>query len=464
MIEKSDYRSEMGYDPLLLDLWNLPLHLTFCRVYINTTDQDIVIVNDHNVKFIVPKNGNLTSSLSRYMINTNRDYNLYGIPQDPNSVVVKRGLYIIDTMITTDPETDASYKKYMIGRDYSQYYQPLPMDYYTPSKKTQIVNRVGKDATARKLLRGGTMIGNTMYTSMHGYVANNGPSSIEDITGHDIIDYFKFEVERWMKTINREMGYFIPVEDLLRYETLYDNNADIVVSLSLREDVIMTHPKFDPQRNRDMDFIESKISGDRVIYVPFRWDRQNLYRSTGMDGKVALVEPSPVMPEHKEGTITVLRQEYRHDLGRNVISKDSISLKDPPDVIEDFFLRHGLSFDPFMAGSIFNKDRLDIVKSRLKKEADDEEFAYKREEREFKREEREYKRQEQQQEREFKREQQERQHKEENSFLNWCAKVAKKVEETVKSYAGIVTAGAVVVTGVISAWSKLFKKKEPTTA
>ena len=75
-----------------------------------------------------------------------------------------------------------------------------------------------------------------------------------------------------------------------------------------------------------------------------------------------------------------------------------------------------------------------------------EELAYKREEREYKR------------------EQQKRQHKEDNSFLNWCAKVAKKVEETVKSYAGIVTAGAVVVTGIVTAWSKLFKKKEATTA
>lgn len=446
MIEKSDYRSEIGYDPLLLDLWNLPLHLTFCRVYVNTTEQDIVIVNDHNVKFVVPRNGNLTSSLSGYMINTNRDYNPYAIPQDPNSVVVKRGLYIIDTMITTDHDTDASYKKYTIGRDCSQYYKPLPTDYYTPSKKTQIVNRVGKDATARKLLRGGTMIGNTMYTSMHGYVANNGSSSIEDITGHDIIDYFKNEVNRWVQTINREMSYFIPVEDLLRHETLYDNNADIVVSLSLREDVFMTHPKFDPQRNRDMDFIESKISGDRVIYVPFRGDHTRLFRATGFDGKIAQVEPSPVMPEHKEGTITVLRQVYRHDLGHNVVSKDSISLKDPRDIIEDFLLRHCLTFDPFMAGSIHSKERLDYVKSRLKKEADDEELTYKREEREYKR------------------EQQKRQHKEENSFLNWYAKVAKKVEETVKSYAGIVTAGAVVVTGVISAWSKLFKKKEPTTA
>ena len=446
MIEKSDYRSEIGYDPLLLDLWNLPLHLTFCRVYVNTTEQDIVIVNDHNVKFVVPRNGNLTSSLSGYMINTNRDYNPYAIPQDPNSVVVKRGLYIIDTMITTDHDTDASYKKYTIGRDCSQYYKPLPTDYYTPSKKTQIVNRVGKDATARKLLRGGTMIGNTMYTSMHGYVANNGSSSIEDITGHDIIDYFKNEVNRWMQTINREMSYFIPVQDILLHETLYDNNADIVVSLNLREDVFLVHPKFDPQRNRDMDFIESKISGDRVVYVPFRGDHARLFRATGFDGKIAQVEPSPIMPEHKEGTITVLRQEYRHDLGRNVVSEDSISLKDHPDKIEAFLVKHSLSFDVYMAGSIHSKERLDYIKNRLRKEADDEELAYKREERAYKR------------------EQQERQHKEESSFLNWCARVAKKVEETVKSYAGIVTAGAVVVTAAISAWSKLFKKKEPTTA
>lgn len=444
MIEKSDYRSEIGYDPLLLDLQSLPLHLTFCRVYVNTTEQDIVIVNDHNVKFIIPRNGDVISSLSGYMINSNRSYGC--TPQDQNSAVVRRGLYIIDTMITTDHDTDASYKRYMIGRDYSQYYKHLPTDFYTPSKKTQIVNRVGKDAIARKFLRGGTMIGNTVYTTMHGYVANNGPSSIEDITGHDIIDYFKFEVERWMKTINREMSYFIPVEDLLRHETLYDNNADIVVSLNLREDVFMIHPKFDPQRNRDMDFIESKISGDRVIYVPFRGDHTRLFRATGFDGKVALVEPSPVMPEHGEGTITVLRQEYRHAIGRNVVSKDSISLKDPPDVIEAFLVKHCLTFDPFMAGSIHSKERLDYVKSRLKKEADDEELAYKREERAYKR------------------EQQERQHKEERSFLNWCAKVAKKVEETVKSYAGIVTAGAVVVTGIVTAWSKLFKKKEPTTA
>lgn len=446
MIEKSDYRSEIGFDPLLLDLQSLPLHLTFCRVYVNTTEQDIVIVNDHNVKFVIPRNGNLTSSLSGYMINTNRDYNHYGIPQDSNSVVMRRGLYIIDTMITTDPVTEETYKKYAIGRDYSQYYKPLPTDYYTPSKKTQIVNRVGKDAIARKFLRGGTMIGNTMYTSMHGYVTNNGPSSIEDITGHDIIDYFKNEVSRWMQTINREMSYFIPVEDLLRHETLYDNNADIVVSLSLREDVFMTHPKFDPQRNRDIDFIESKISGDRVIYVPFRGDHTKLFRATGFDGKLAQVEPSPVMPEHKEGTITVLRQEYRHDLGRNVVSKDNISLKDPPEVIEAFLVKHCLTFDPFMAGSIHSKERLDYVKSRLKKEADDEELAYKREERAYKR------------------EQQERQYKEERSFLNMFAKVAKKIEETVKSYAGIVTAGAIVVGGVIHAWSKLFKKKEPTTA
>ena len=462
MIEKSDYRSEIGYVPLLLDLQSLPLHLTFCRVYVNTSDQDIVIVNDHNAKFVIPRNGNVISTLNHHLTNSSRSYNQ--LSQDPNSTVVKRGLYIIDTMITTDPVTEETYQKYMIGRDLSHYYKPLPTDYYTPSKKTQIVNRVGKDAAARKFLRGGTMIGNTVYTSMHGYIPNNGQSTIEDIMGHDIIDYFKNEVSRWMQTVNKEMSYFIPVQDILLHETLYDNNADIVVSLNLREDVFLVHPKFDPQRNRDMDFIESKISGDKVVYVPFRWDRPNLYRSTGMDGKVALVEPSPVMPEHKEGTITVLRQEYRHDLGRNVVSKDSISLKDPPEMIEDFFLKHGLSFDPFMAGSIFNKDRLDIVKSRLKKEADDEELAYKREEREYKREEREYKRQEQQQEREFKREQQERQYKEERSFLNWCAKVAKKVEEAVKSYAGIVTAGAVVVTGVISAWCKLFKKKEPTTA
>lgn len=444
MIEKSDYRSEIGFDPLLLDLQSLPLHLTFCRVYVNTTDQDIVIVNDHNVKFIIPRNGDVISSLSGYMINSNRSYG--HTPQDQNSAVVRRGLYIIDTMITTDHDTDASYKRYMIGRDYSQYYKHLPTDFYTPSKKTQIVNRVGKDAIARKFLRGGTMIGNTVYTTMHGYVANNGPSSIEDITGHDIIDYFKNEVSRWMQTINREMSYFIPVEDLLRHETLYDNNADIVVSLNLREDVFMTHPKFDPQRNRDMDFIESKISGDRVVYVPFRGDHARLFRATGFDGKIAQVEPSPVMPEHKEGTITVLRQEYRHDLGRNVVSEDSISLKDHPDKIEAFLVKHSLSFDVYMAGSIHSKERLDYIKNRLRKEADDEEIAYKREEREYKR------------------EQQKRQHKEENSFLNWCAKVAKKVEETVKSYAGIVTAGAVVVTAAISAWSKLFKKKEPTTA
>lgn len=444
MIEKSDYRSEIGFDPLLLDLQSLPLHLTFCRVYVNTTEQDIVIVNDHNVKFIIPRNGDVVSSLSGYMINSNRSYG--HTPQDQNSAVVRRGLYIIDTMITTDHDTDASYKRYMIGRDYSQYYKHLPTDFYTPSKKTQIVNRVGSDASARKLLRGGTMIGNRVYTTMHGYVANNGPSSIEDITGHDIIDYFKFEVERWMKTINREMSYFIPVEDLLRHETLYDNNADIVVSLNLREDVFMIHPKFDPQRNRDMDFIESKISGDRVVYVPFRGDHARLFRATGFDGKIAQVEPSPVMPEHKEGTITVLRQEYRHDLGRNVVSEDSISLKDHPDKIEAFLVKHSLSFDVYMAGSIHSKERLDYIKNRLRKEADDEELAYKREERAYKR------------------EQQERQHKEENSFLNWCAKVAKKVEETVKSYAGIVTAGAVVVTGIVTAWSKLFKKKEPTTA
>lgn len=455
MIEKSDYRSEIGFDPLLLDLQSLPLHLTFCRVYVNTTEQDIVIVNDHNVKFIIPRNGDVISSLSGYMINSNRNYG--HTPQDQNSAVVRRGLYIIDTMITTDHDTDASYKRYMIGRDYSQYYKHLPTDFYTPSKKTQIVNRVGKDVIARKFLRGGTMIGNTVYTTMHGYVANNGPSSIEDITGHDIIDYFKFEVERWMKTINREMSYFIPVEDLLRHETLYDNNADIVVSLNLREDVFMIHPKFDPQRNRDMDFIESKISGDRVVYVPFRGDHTKLFRATGFDGKIAQVEPSPVMPEHKEGTITVLKQEYRHDLGRNVVSKDSISLKDPPDKIEAFLFKHNLTFDPFMAGTIHSKEHLDYVKNRLKKETDDEE-------REYKREEREYKRQEQKEEREFKREQRERQYREENSFLNMFARVAKKIEEAVKSYAGIVTAGAVVVCGVVSAWNRLFKKKEPTTA
>ena len=443
MIEKSDYRSEIGYDPLLLDLQSLPLHLTFCRVYVNTTEQDIVIVNDHNVKFIIPRNGDVISSLSGYMINNNRSYG--HTPQDQNSAVVRRGLYIIDTMITTDHDTDASYKRYMIGRDYSQYYKHLPTDFYTPSKKTQIVNRVGKDAIARKFLRGGTMIGNTVYTTMHGYVANNGPSSIEDITGHDIIDYFKNEVSRWMQTINREMSYFIPVEDLLRHETLYDNNADIVVSLNLREDVFMIHPKFDPQRNRDMDFIESKISGDRVVYVPFRGDHTKLFRATGFDGKIAQVEPSPVMPEHKEGTITVLRQEYRHDLGRNVVSKDSISLKDPPDKIEAFLFKHNLTFDPFMAGTIHSKERLDYVKNRMKKETDDEEREYKREERAYKR------------------EQQERQYKEENSFLNMFARVAKKIEEAVKSYAGIVTAGAVVVCGVVSAWNKLFKK-EPTTA
>lgn len=444
MIEKSDYRSEIGFDPLLLDLQSLPLHLTFCRVYVNTTEQDIVIVNDHNVKFVIPRNSDVLTSLNHHLINSNRNYN--NTPQGQNPAVVRRGLYIIDTMITTDPVTEETYKKYTIGRDYSQYYKPLPTDFYTPSKKTQIVNRVGKDAIARKFLRGGTMIGNTVYTTMHGYVANNGPSSIEDITGHDIIDYFKNEVSRWMQTINREMGYFIPVEDLLRHETLYDNNADIVVSLNLREDVFMIHPKFDPQRNRDMDFIESNISGDRVVYVPFRGDHARLFRATGFDGKIAQVEPSPVMPEHKEGTITVLRQEYRHDLGRNVVSEDSISLKDHPDKIEAFLVKHSLSFDVYMAGSIHSKERLDYIKNRLRKEADDEELAYKREERAYKR------------------EQQERQHKEENSFLNWCAKVAKKVEETVKSYAGIVTAGAVVVTGVISAWSKLFKKKEPTTA
>lgn len=451
MIEKSDYRSEIGFDPLLLDIQSLPLHLTFCRVYVNTTEQDIVIVNDHNVKFVIPRNSDVLTSLNHHLINSNRNYN--NTPQGQNTAVVRRGLYIIDTMITTDPVTEETYKKYTIGRDYSQYYKPLPTDFYTPSKKTQIVNRVGKDAIARKFLRGGTMIGNTVYTSMYGYVANNGPSSIEDITGHDIIDYFKNEVSRWMQTINREMSYFIPVEDLLRHETLYDNNADIVVSLNLREDVFMIHPKFDPQRNRDMDFIESKISGDKIIYVPFRGDHTKLFRATGFDGKIAQVEPSPVMPEHKEGTITVLRQEYRHDLGRNVVSKDSISLKDPPDKIEAFLFKHNLTFDPFMAGTIHSKERLDYVKNRMKKETDDEELAYKREEREFKREEREYKR-----------EQQERQYKEENSFLNMFAKVAKKIEEAVKSYAGIVTAGAVVVTAAISAWSKLFKKKEPTTA
>ena len=444
MIEKSDYRSEIGYDPLLLDLQSLPLHLTFCRVYVNTSDQDIVIVNDHNVKFVIPRNGNVISTLNHHLTNSSRSYNQ--LSQDPNSSVVKRGLYIIDTMITTDMVTEETYQKYMIGRDLSHYYKPLPTDYYTPSKKTQIVNRVGKDAAARKFLRGGTMIGNTVYTSMCGYVTNNGPSTIEDITGHDIIDYFKNEVNRWMQTVNKEMSYFIPVQDILLHETLYDNNADIVVSLNLREDVFLAHPKFDPQRNRDMDFIESKISGDRVVYVPFRGDQTKLFRATGFDGKIAQVEPSPVMPEHKEGTITVLRQEYRHDLGRNVVSEDSISLKDHPDKIEAFLVKHSLSFDVYMAGSIHSKERLDYIKNRLRKEADDEELAYKREEREYKR------------------EQQARQHKEESSFLNWCAKVAKKVEETVKSYAGIVTAGAVVVTAAISAWSKLFKKKEPTTA